>query len=451
MFDLEKQKLLIDLLLGNPELFARCNGIIKPSYFDPALKKSVVFLQSYFEKYHEIPNPQIVKAETGFSADFAVLTKAEQQYASEEIEKFCQVSAAIEAVYSGPELIEKGDIESVWQNIKAAAAISLNKDLGISYFDNVSQRLTDLLNNPPNISTGWESVDEVIGGTGRQELLLYAGASGVGKSIVMSNHAVNLVRQGYRGIYFSLELADRVVAKRFDSMVTAIAQGEILQKIEDVASKVDQFRAKSGGELFIKRLPESITTANHIRAYLKEFEQTHGYSPDFIIVDYLDLMATNRGISNENIWLADKYKAEELRAVGADYDCVVITASQLGRASLEAEKVGQQHIQGGYSKIQTADTMIAIVQSDQMRAMGLYLFEFTKTRNSGGVGTAIEMGWDPISLRVTDLKNDSKLELKPKKATINTVLDTTGTVFGSGNKPPLASGGKSLLDMMGKR
>jgi KaiC/GvpD/RAD55 family RecA-like ATPase len=448
MFELDKQKLLVELLLANPELFARCNGIIKPSYFDPALKKSVAYLQEHFEKYREIPNQQIIKAETGFTGEIHSLSKAEQQYASEEIEKFCQVSAAIEAVYAGPDLIEKGDIETLWQNIKIAASISLNKDLGISYFDNVDLRLKDLLNNPPNISTGWESLDEVFGGTGRQELLLYAGASGVGKSIVMSNHAVNLVRQGYKGIYISLELADRVVAKRFDSMVTAIAQGEILQKIDDVVNKVEQFRAQSGGALFIKRMPESVTTANHIRAYLKEFEQTHSYTPDFIVVDYLDLMATNRGISNENIWLADKYKAEELRAVCADYDCVGITASQLGRASLEAEKVGQQHIQGGYSKIQTADNMIAIVQTDQMRAMGLYLFEFTKTRNSGGVGTAVEMGWDPISLRVTDLKSNNRLELKPKKPVINTILDTG---FNSNKKPELETGKKTLLDMMGKR
>jgi hypothetical protein len=424
-FTVEKQKVLIELLLGNQELFARCNTIIKPSYFDPSIKKSVSFIQEYFETYREIPNAHIIKAETNFDVEFAQLTKGEQAYAAEEIEKFCQLSEAIEWAFKGPELIEQGNVESLWQGLKAAASISLNRDLGISYFDNVEARLNDLLMNSPTIPTGWNSVDEVIGGIARQELLLLAGASGVGKSVTMSNLAINVVAQGFKGVYFSLELADRVVGKRFDSMVTMIGQSDILKNITTVAEKVQGFHTKCGGELYIKRMPENVTTANHIRAYMKEFQQTHGYAPDFIVVDYLDLMSTNRGVSNENIWLADKYKAEELRAIGFEFDCAIVTASQLGRASLDAEKVGQQHIQGGYSKVQTADNMIAIVQTDQMRDMGIYVFEFTKTRNSSGVGSSVEMTWDPISLRISDSNKSEKLSFQTAKSkAIETILET---------------------------
>jgi len=86
-------------------------------------------------------------------------------------------------------------------------------------------------------------------------------------------------------------------------------------------------------------------------------------------------------------------------------------------SSIDADKVNQGHIQGGFSKIQAADLMIAIVQTDQMRAMGEYLFEFLKTRNSGAVGSNVLMRWDPIALRVTDLieVDETKgLTIKPK-------------------------------------
>jgi len=455
MFDIEKQKILIELLLGNAELFARCNSIIKPNYFDPSLKKSVAFIQDFFETYKEIPKPNIVKAETGLSADITSITKAEQEYVSVEIEKFCQVSAAIDAVFAGPDLIEKGDLETVWQNIKAAASISLNKDLGISYFDNVSSRLRDLLDNSPTMSTGWADVDEALGGgIARQEMLLFAAASGVGKSICMANLAVNLVEQGYNGIYFSLELADRVVAKRFDSMVTKMSQGDILKNIEEVAARVNRYKNNGNiGELFIKRMPESVTTANHIRAYIKEFRQAHPQIKlDFIAVDYVDLMATNRGISGDNIWLADKYKSEELRAIGAEEDCAVITASQLGRASWEAERIGQQHIQGGISKIQTCDSMIAIIQSEQMRAAGEYMFEFVKTRNSGGVGSQTALKWDPIALRVTTLDDpDKRLTLVAKSQPINTILNTNNSFFGAEKFNNSSSEKPNLLDLVHRK
>lgn len=219
------------------------------------------------------------------------------------------------------------------KSLKEAIQVSLNKDLGISYFDNVEGRLRDLLNNSPVMSTGWSEVDEKLGGgIARQELSLWCGASGTGKSIFLSNLSVNLVKKGYNVVYISLELADRVVSKRFDSMTTGIAQSDILSNINKVVHDVESFKSDSTGELFIKRMPESVTTSNHIRAYLKELEQAHGFRPDVLVVDYLDLMATNnKSISIENMFIADKFKAEELRAIGLEYDCHIATASQLGR------------------------------------------------------------------------------------------------------------------------
>ena len=429
MADLEKQTLLIELLLGNPDLFARCNAIIKPRFFDASLKKSVAFIQEYFESYKELPSKLIISAETGFKGEIHSLSKGEQNYVATEVEEFCKNKAIEEAILAGPALLEKGDFESIWQQIREATQISLTKDLGISYFDNVKERLRDLLTNSPVMLTGWKDVDNIIGGISRQELVLFAANSGVGKSITMSNLAVNLMEQGYNGVYISLELADRVVCKRFDSMTTGYSQAEILQKIDAVTEAVAQFKSENAGELFVKRMPESITTANHIRAYLKEFEQTHGFTPDFVIVDYLDLMASNRNISAENIWLADKYKSEELRSIGADFDCSIITASQLGRGALDAEKVGQQHIQGGISKIQSCDVMISIIQSDQMRSAGEFLFDYTKTRNSNGVGQQTILKWDPISLRISNMPETQLKFIKKPLITNSTVLDTNNTIF----------------------
>jgi archaellum biogenesis ATPase FlaH len=331
--DLEKQRIVFELLLSNPDLFAKCNSIIKPNYFDPYLKKSVAYIQEYFEKYHTLPTAPIIKAETKLEITKIPLEKAEQEYVATEIETFCRNKAIEEAILAAPALLEKQDFGTIEMNLKAAIQVSLNRDLGINYFENVEARLRDLLNNSPMIKSGWKDVDEALGGgiIGRQELLLWAASSGIGKSIVMSNLGINLIEQGYNVIYISLELADRIVAKRFDSMVTSISQADILDNISKVVAGVDHFKHKNKGELFIKRMPESTTTANHIRAYLKEFEQTHAFKPDAIIIDYLDLMASNRNISSENIWLKDKFVSEECRAIGFDYDCAIITASQLGR------------------------------------------------------------------------------------------------------------------------
>jgi KaiC/GvpD/RAD55 family RecA-like ATPase len=442
--DLEAQTVVLEILLSNSDLFAICNSIVKPQYFDPFLKKTVAYAQEFFDEYHSLPTPDIIRATTKLNVRDTVVQKQEYEWITKELESFCRRRAIEEVVLSGPQLLEKGDYSTLETNLKAAIQVGLNKDLGISYFHDVEGRLRDLLLNSPVISTGWAEVDKYLaGGISRQELLLLAAASGVGKSIVMSNLGINLVKQGYNVIYISLELADRIVSKRFDSMTTGISQSDILGNINKVAQLVNDFKQKDAGELYIKRMPESTTTSNHILSYLKEFVQKHGFTPDAIIVDYLDLMASNKNVSSENIFLKDKYVAEELRAIGFEYDCAIITASQLNRGSIDAEKVTQGHIQGGFSKVQTCDAMIAITQTDQMRASGEYVFEYVKTRNSAGVGNFSVLKWDPIGLRVSDLEDhDSSMKFVPKSEVYKPEpLNVSSNLFGK-------TGATSLLDLM---
>jgi hypothetical protein len=188
------------------------------------------------------------------------------------------------------------------------------------------------------------------------------------------------------------------------------------------------------GKFYVKRFPESSTNANHLRAYIKEFEAVNGFLPDFIVIDYLDLMTTNHKIPADNLFIKDKYVAEEARALGHDFDCLVISASQLGRGALEAEHIHQGHIQGGISKVNTCDNFLAIVQTEQMRAAGEYIVEYAKTRNSNGVGKKTLLKWDPIALRVTNLDKTGGKDLKVKRPRDNSEVHSAGTVLDKINR-----------------
>lgn len=453
--EIEKQKLLLSFLFADHDLFATCHGIIKPSYFDPSIKRAVTFAQDYFEKYKSIPPADIMKAETGLAIERTTVAKSESKFVSDQIEQFCKNKAIEEAILGAPKLLQDGDFGRIESNLKEAISVGLNRNLGTDYFANPELRLRKLLDNTRLIPTGWKDVDEVLGGgVGRQELLLFGANSGVGKSIAMLNLSMNLLAQGLNGVYFTFELSEEVVSKRADSMMTGIGQTDIFRNINKIANDLEQAKEVMG-KFFIKRFPESSTNANHIRAYLKEFEQVHGYTPDFIVLDYLDLMTTNNKISAENLFVKDKYVAEEARALGHDFDCLVISASQLGRAALEAEHVHQGHIQGGISKVNTADNFIAIVQSEQMRAAGEYVFEYAKTRNSNGVGKKTLLGWDPIALRIYNI-NDAARKLKmdgkagkgdPKKVNNKYAMGSSGTVIDKINKTA-QSGLFGVLDVV---
>lgn len=408
--DLDKQKLLLSYLAGNQDLFIKCNSILDPKYFDLALKPAVGFIKRYFEEYKALPDLSQVKVETKVSVNqIEKLTVQQLKYAENELEQFCRNKAIEHAILASPELLNKGEYGSIEKLIREAITVSLQRNVGTDYFHDPEARLALLANSNSMIPTKLKKLDEALGGgVNRQEMLVVAAPSGVGKSITLSNIAKNFAEQGYNGVYFSLELSEPVVAKRFDSMFSGVSQSDVLTNVSKVVHEVKKAQ-EHHGRLFIKRMPESSTNANHLRAYLKEFELVTGIVPDFVVVDYLDLMASVEKVSVENQFIKDKYVSEELRSIAHEYNLAMLTASQLNRGAQTIEsmdELNQGHIAGGISKINTTDNLVAIIQTPQMKARNEMMFKLLKTRSSGGVGSYFMLKFSPVTLRLTNLESD---------------------------------------------
>lgn len=403
--ELEKQKLLLSYLISDQELFIKVSPILNTKYFDASIKNAVTFIKDYFEQYKAPPTADQVKAETGNTIEVRPsMTRPEIKYAEDQLEKFCKAKALEHAILSCAGLINEdaesntGKIESL---IKEAVTVSLQRNIGLDYFQDPEQRLKLLsLNNKPT-PTGFVKLDEYLGGgINRKEMIIFAAPPGVGKSLTMANIARNLMKRGLNVVYITLELSEEVVAKRFDSMFSGIAQVDILKNITKTSIEIKK-QAESHGNLTIKRMPESSTNANHIRAYLKEYEISKGHTPDALVVDYMDLMASNHSISAENQFIRDKFISEELRSIANEYNLMMITASQLNRGSqlLESmEDLSQAHIAGGISKVNTTDNLIAIMQNATMKARSEMMFKLLKTRSSNGVGNQFMMSFNPTTL-----------------------------------------------------
>lgn len=81
----------------------------------------------------------------------------------------------------------------------------------------------------------------------------------------------------------------------------------------------------------------------------------------------------------------------------------ILTHNSAIVATREQTAIGQDHIQGGISKINTSDLVIALVKDEAMDAEGIYRFEFLKARNSNAVNKKLTMAWNHDSLLITDL------------------------------------------------
>lgn len=326
----KKQKLMIEYLLSSPDTYIICKTILKADYFNPEYRQAVNFIHNYHDEYNAIPSLDLIQAETDTSFEIRPITRDEIEYCSTEVEKFCRQRGCEQAVEKASLLLNKDQPEMIESIIKDAVSISLNKDIGSDYFQNVRSRLERLAKEPQRISTGWKDIDDLLGGgLARSELILWSANSGGGKSVTLANLAINMVMRKLNVLYVTLELSTDMVEQRFDAMFTGIPTVNWLPNMDKIITEVSEI-GEDYGKLIVHRMPTG-TTANTIRGFLKEFELKNGYIPDLLIVDYLDAMGANEHVSADNIHEKDKRATEQLRDILIDYSMMGATASQQNR------------------------------------------------------------------------------------------------------------------------
>jgi KaiC/GvpD/RAD55 family RecA-like ATPase len=404
------QKLFIEFMITDSELFVRTRNIISPTYFSKKYFDTVEMLIDHADKYKSLPTIDQIKAKC--EIDFTPvpnLDEAQKDWFLDEFETFCRHKALEKAIIESADLLERSEYGTVEDKIKEAVRIGLTKDLGTDYFEDPRARLMKLKDSNGQVSTGWKSLDKKLyGGFNRGELNIFAGSSGAGKSLFLQNIAMNFLELGQNVIYFTFELSEELSAMRVDSMTTGVPTNEIFKKIDEVELAVKLKRQKQGGSFQIKYMPSGSNT-NDIRSYVKEFTIQKGVAPDVVLVDYLDLMfPVNKKISPADMFIKDKFVSEELRNFAVEQQIVLVTASQLNRGAIEEVEYDQSHIAGGISKINTADNLIGIFTSRAMRERGRYQIQLIKTRSSGGVGSKIDLAFDVDRLRITDLDEDDE-------------------------------------------
>lgn len=399
----ELQKLFLEFCATDPELFVRVKNIVKVEYFSRKLANVAKFMLEHSEEYNALPTVEQIQATCGVELKKVDIDERHKNWFFDEFETFCRHKALELAIIQSADLLEKGDYGQVEDKIKHAVRIGLTKDLGTDYFIDPKARLLSLKDNNGTVSTGWSALDhKLYGGFNKGELNIFAGQSGAGKSLFLQNLALNWANVGMNVIYFTFELSEELSSMRVDSMSTGVASNEIFKKIDDIDLMVRMQGQKSGK--FQLKYMSSGATVNDLRSYLKEYEVQTGTKPDCICVDYLDLlMPISKRVSPSDLFIKDKYVSEELRNLAVEQQIVLVTASQLNRASVEETEFDHSHIAGGLSKIQTADNVVGIQTSRAMRERGRYLIQLMKTRSSGGVGTKINLAFNIDTLRITDL------------------------------------------------
>ena len=404
------QKLYIEFLLADKDLFVRCNAILESSYFDRQFRDTVDFVKKHAEEYQDVPLLEQVKAVSGLEISDVSdkLSKEHKDWFMDNFEQFCRHKALEAAILKSADKLENKEYGTVEGIIKAATEIGLAKNFGTDYWEDPAGRIQSIKDNRGQNTTGWETFDRVLyGGFNPGELNIFAGGSGSGKSLFMQNLALNWSLQGKNVVYISLELSEELCAMRLDAMLTGMSTKDVMKNSSDVELRV-KMASKKAGRLQVIQMKNG-STINDIKAYLREYQIQNDIHVDALLVDYLDLMMPiTVKVNPSDQFIKDKFVSEELRNLATELGILFVTASQLNRSAVDEIEFDHSHIAGGISKINTADNLIGIFSSRAMRERGRVQIQFMKTRSSSGVGSKLDLKFNMDSLRIQDLDEDEQ-------------------------------------------
>jgi hypothetical protein len=417
---------LLNTYLTNGNVFSRMSSVVRPEYFDGEQRAAVSFANKFADKYKALPAATMVSAVSGVQLPSAeqiqentglaikkvgVCGVANEDWVCDELERLCRDQAFMNAATRIAVATSQGDknVDKFRELLDEAAMVGRPQDVGMFALKEVDDHMAQCSVSDIRYSVGVREFDEIMnGGLAKKETILVTANSGKRKSITMANFCVNMLRlhKGLKVVLYTFEMDEIAVFRRIVSMLCGVSQRELYGDHGRMrAAKLLKDIGIAPDALLIKRMVADVSSVRDMRAHLQQVAISDEWKPDVICADYLDIIAASdpQSLQGKNVFDKDKVVATEFRNLVFDYNAMGITASQQGRGAFESEEIGQNHIQGGISKINTIEWVFGGRISDQHDQVNQMEFFLLKGRNTGSNKKRFLVGWDPVWLRLVDL------------------------------------------------
>ena len=386
-----------------------------PSYIDNEdIKLILNIVVEFFNKHNKTPNLTEIKVhltDEGQQAQFKNVLQTfktlDSEYNEDELyantEQFLRERAVFYALLNTTETLSKTDVvdtEEILQRFDQACTISLVDDLGFDYLERIKDHCEDLRKPNRVIPIGWKWLDDLIGGGLDAEgkaIYVFTGFTNVGKSIFLGNIALNIIKQDKVVLLVSLEMSEKMYAKRMSSSISQLPFSTLHEHTDELDKNLTTFKDAHGtAKLIIKEFPTKGVTINHLNSFISKLIKK-GIKPDVIVVDYLNLF---KG-SKKGAGLYDEVKdiAEQLRGTTYRFNMPCVTASQLGRSAAGVSEPGMEKTSESIGTSFTADVQCSIWSEDGDKAVGQIHLGMQKNRFGQNYGsTTLSIKYETLTL-----------------------------------------------------
>jgi replicative DNA helicase len=293
-----------------------------------------LFIRNYFENNHSVPPVGLVVEKfrdfeplKGIGATKHHLDELQVEYLNDSLKDILRNAATEVQLGQGSEALEKliGSTSELKKNTSTIRDIDVTDlDSAIAFFENVKKQQEA---GSIGIKTGLPGFDDYLpSGIMPGQLGVFLAYPGIGKSWLSLYFAVQAWKQGRSPLIISLEMSETEVRNRVFTIMgeglwshRKLSSGDI--ELDTLATwHKNHLQGKpefhiisndSGGEI----------TPSVLRGKIDQ------YKPDFVIVDYLQLMSPNQKSDNETVRMKNLSRELKLMAISEEVPIIAISSA----------------------------------------------------------------------------------------------------------------------------
>ena len=306
----------------------------------------------------------------------------------ERTENFCKQRAVTNAILDAFDIIEGKDKihtqDAIPSMLSEALAVSFDSSVGHDYLEDFESRFDFYNRVEEKLEFDMDMFNKITkGGLSRKTLNIILAGTGVGKSLFMCHTAAAALLQGKNVLYITMEMAEERIAERIDANLLNMTMGELSSVEHDIyETRINKLIKKTSGKLIVKEYPTANAHAGHFKALLEELKLKRNFTPDIIIIDYLNICSSSRikHGAGVNSYTYVKSIAEELRGLAVEYNVPVLSATQTTRGGYDNTDVDLTDTSESFGLPATCDFMFALISTEELENLNQIMVKQLKNR-----------------------------------------------------------------------
>ena len=415
--------ILLKKLVFSNEFFSKVRNILHPNLFVKGGNSHIFnLIKTYYNEYQKIPsltelvasvknvpNAEIRKT---IVESLQTINKTEEvqnvEFMVNETIDFVKDSMYTEALRIGSEAVMKKDDNlklKAKQLMEEMSKISVDTDLGLD-FDDIEKMIMYYQEHLFGILTQHKEFNKRLGtGFLPGTLSIILASSGIGKSLLKTDLISGMIKKGKKILLVSMEMSDKEMMKRvhtnaLDLPINSLNDlgktenelkklqeenpGRITVTKEEIESRYKNLKMSGNlGKLYIKDYPSGYFSAGMLDSLLESYKNELGIEFDIVFLDYLGIMKSDLLHPSAGLYSYVKSIVEEVRAVAKKRQVPIISSSQLNRSAVNSTDASNDSVSDSLGTVQTADFMIFLLQTEEMKAQKKILCKVTKNRFNG--------------------------------------------------------------------